>query len=71
MLPCLESNVGVSEARIGEGERRIDRHCLSSVAELVSVVQELPLLDVESLDVGESAIGGEMGLLRTSRGEEE
>jgi hypothetical protein len=59
----LESNVGLSEAGVREGVRGRDGDSLSSFAGVGVEVEELPLLDVVGVGVGESPIldggGGE------------
>lgn len=70
-FPSLESNVGCSETRVWEDQRWTNGHKLASVSELVSVVQKLSLLDVQSFGVGEAAIDGEVGMRSSRRDEEE
>lgn len=59
LFPSLESYVGTSESRVFEGQRRVDGDILSAVAELVAVVQELPLSDEPDFMVGERAVGSD------------
>lgn len=52
----MESNVGGAEAGVREGERGRDGDRLSSFAGVGVEVEELPLLDVVGVGVGESPI---------------
>lgn len=58
LLPSLKSDVSISNPLILKYESRIDGYLLSAVAELIAVVEKLPLLDVKHFLVSESAGGG-------------
>ena len=68
-FPGLESNVGRSEIRIRKFEARIYFHLLSAVAELVKVVQKLPLPDDADFRIG-SSFTGECARRRARKEEE-
>jgi len=57
LLPSLKSYVSTSESWVLEDERRIYGHVLSTVAELVAVVEKLSALDEADFVVGERSIG--------------
>lgn len=59
LLPCLKSNVSVSNTRVFELEIRVDGDSLSSVAILVLVVKKLAMANVVYFCVRESAIADE------------
>lgn len=59
LLPCLQSDVGVSDPVVLESQGRVDGHVLSSVAKLVSVIQKLALPDVMCFGIRESAMADE------------
>lgn len=53
LLPSLQGYISVSETVIFESKRRVNDDILTSVAELVSVVEKLALFDVHCFGVGE------------------
>lgn len=70
LLPRLEGYVGVPDPGVLEGEGRVDGDVLAAVAELIPVVEQLALLDVRGLGVGEAAAmgGARVELLRCGGG---
>lgn len=71
LLQSLKSYVSISNPLILKHQRRIDGYLLSSVTELISVVEKLPLLDVVNFLVSESAAAaGEGGILTETNSEQ-
>lgn len=56
LLPSLQCYVSISESLVFEDQRRVYFHELSPVTVLVPVVEQLALLDVEGLGVGETSM---------------
>lgn len=59
LFPGLKGNVGISDPRVFKPETRVDGHFLATVAELVRVVEELPVPNIADLDITEFAIANE------------
>jgi hypothetical protein len=59
-LPSLQCNISISDSWVFENQRRVYGDFLTAVAELVPVVQKLPLPDVQGFSVSEASMGGDI-----------
>lgn len=58
-LPSLQCNISILDSGVFKNQRWVYGDFLTSVAELVPVVQKLALPDVQGFGVGEASIGGD------------